>query len=638
VGGSVVGVPRIAFAEPVNDDASPREASEPMSNYLARSTAGGAREMRAWLNESLMLVPIDELVETLGRLRGTDVGFRSAVWELACVRVLEGLGHQLEWHPDLPGTSKRPDWLVTAPDGTRYFFEASVVEEEPTPHDNQIYDALNKVVSQDFWFWPVRVTRTGPASPKVSDLRRAVTRHLQTLTWTPDEAEHSPLNWKAKGWEVEIGFKAKSASARVKPGRPLAIWFGNMEQSKVPGQLRTKLDDKGRKYGDLDLPFVVAIQILGYPDWREVDHALFGTEEVVFPATTWRRQNNGMFRVSSALHRVSTALVAARLNVFAAEGSDVRAWENPKADHPVDSVLLPFARCTWDEASGKVTETAAADEWDRLMRMPVTPRPGALDQAAVCRISAYGDGLVVLDTNVLMEVLSVGDLFNFTPTDPNSMEKLRRNPDFRCLQLRAKYSTLLAWHLAGANRPMLGIQDEGVRTLTENVAPRNGGAVEAFTGIIIHQLLDDLYMDRLIWLGDAEYSPVSNEADWWLLRLADQLEAPLISNEGVTAEGISDRKKNRDKNIRYWAAPVGASVHAPVEYLSVLGVDIDRLASAFVEAVSDCLRSAVARGVIPGPGALEAASRLIGVYRFVMLDEVDDRIAGIAPPAIPWEI
>ncbi len=138
MGGSVEVVPPTAFAEPVNDDVSPREASERMSSFLARSTADGAKEMRAWLNQSLMRVPIDELVETLGRLRGTDIGFRSAVWELACVRVLEGLGHRLEWHPESPGTSKRPDWLVTAHDGTRYFFEASVVEEEPAPHENQI--------------------------------------------------------------------------------------------------------------------------------------------------------------------------------------------------------------------------------------------------------------------------------------------------------------------------------------------------------------------------------------------------------------------------------------------------------------------------------------------------------------------
>ncbi len=330
--------------------------------------------------------------------------------------------------------------------------------------------------------------------------------------------------------------------------------------------------------------------------------------------------------------------MAGRFNVFAAEGSDVRSWENPRADHPVAPGLLPFARCTWDENSGKVVDGAAADEWDRLMRLPVAPRPGTLDQAAASRIAAYGDGLVIFDTNVFMEVFSVGDLHNFTPSDPTSMEQLRRDPDFRCLQLRARYSTLLAWHLARSNRPIVGIQDEGVRTLTANVAPRDGGAVEALTGIIIHQLLDELYGDRLICLRDDEYSPESNEADWWLLRLADQLDAPLISNEGVTAEGISDRKKNKRKNIRYWATPIGATVHAPVEYLTVLGVDVDSLASAFVEVVSDCLRSAVARGMIPGPGAPEAASRLVDVYRFVMLDEVDDGLAGITPPAISWEI
>lgn len=96
-----------------------------------------------------------------------------------------------------------------------------------------------------------------------------LTRHLQTLAWTPDEAEHPAFIWKTKGWEVGIGLKLKSTKTRVKADRPLAIWFGKLEQSTMPGQLRTKLDDEGRKYGDLDLPLVVALESLGYSDWRE---------------------------------------------------------------------------------------------------------------------------------------------------------------------------------------------------------------------------------------------------------------------------------------------------------------------------------------------------------------------------------
>ncbi|MFN3185490.1 MAG: hypothetical protein ACE37F_26065 [Nannocystaceae bacterium] len=216
-------------------------------------------------------------------------------------------------------------------------------------------------------------------------------------------------------------------------------------------------------------------------------------------------------------------------------------------------------------------------------------------------------------------------------------EALRRSPDFRARQLRAKYSNLLAWHLASESRPMLGIQGEVVRTLTTKVAPRDGSAIEAFTTIIAHQVLDSMYGDHISWLRDDEFSPSGTNADRWLVLLASHLGAPLITNEGVTSDGISDRNK-KGKNVRARAAEAGVPVYSPSQHLDDLGVDVDQLSLEFVEAVTDCLRSAVTSGAISGWAAPEAASRLADVYRFVMLDEVDDSIAGIMPPAIPWEL
>lgn len=267
----------------------------------------------------------------------------------------------------------------------------------------------------------------------------------------------------------------------------------------------------------------------------------------------------------------------------------------------------------------------------RAMTAPIPQ----IDPDAAAKIAALGGGLVVLDTNVIMEIVSI-DLMGKTE-GYSTPEELRRSPEFRARQLRAKYSNVLAWHLAREGRPMLGIQDEGVRTLTTNVAPRDGSALEAFTGIIIHQLLDELYSGRIIWLRDDEFSPKGTTADRWLVRLASDLGAPLVTNEGVTADGISDRNK-KGKNVRARATEAGVPVYAPSQHLEELGVDVDQLALEFVDAVRDCLRSAVARGVIPGRAAPEGASHLVGVYRFVMLDEVDDGIAGITPPAIPWEL
>jgi hypothetical protein len=267
------------------------------------------------------------------------------------------------------------------------------------------------------------------------------------------------------------------------------------------------------------------------------------------------------------------------------------------------------------------------------MAVPIPP----LDPDAAAKLAALGEELVILDTNVVMEIVSI-DLVGKSE-GCETPEELRRSAQFRCRQLRARYSNLLAWHLAGCGRPTLSIQDEGVRTLTTNVAPRDGGLVETFTEIIVHHVLDGVFgASQRLWLRDDECSPKGNDADRWLVYLASLANAPLITNEGVTPDGISDRKKNGSKTIRAWAAESDVSVYAPSQYLEELGVHVHREALAFVDAVTSCLRSAVERGAISGRAAPEAAARLVDVYRFVMLDEVDDQLAGIKPPAISWAI
>jgi hypothetical protein len=65
-------------------------------------------------------------------LRRLKVDFPSAFFELFLHELLLRLGCNVEVHPD-PGTgsSRRPDFLVTDPDGQQFFLEAVLATDLP---------------------------------------------------------------------------------------------------------------------------------------------------------------------------------------------------------------------------------------------------------------------------------------------------------------------------------------------------------------------------------------------------------------------------------------------------------------------------------------------------------------------------
>ncbi|MGH1349181.1 MAG: hypothetical protein ACRBN8_47060, partial [Nannocystales bacterium] len=134
-----------------------------------------AARWRRWLEDALTLVPACAHRDIVARLRARDTAHRSAVWELACTKVLTGLGYSLEWHPSAP-TGACPDWKVTGPHG-EFFFEARVLEAPAEVERDRILDALNTL--PDFGYYlTVRVPGVGQESPRTAVLLREVRAHL----------------------------------------------------------------------------------------------------------------------------------------------------------------------------------------------------------------------------------------------------------------------------------------------------------------------------------------------------------------------------------------------------------------------------------------------------------------------------
>lgn len=93
-------------------------------------------------NGSTFFEPVRDLLETwvaqvraehraglVGNLKGGDDTFASALWELYLYVVATGSGDHVDIHPDVPGSSKHPDFLVHG--AAPYYLEAVAVGRPP---------------------------------------------------------------------------------------------------------------------------------------------------------------------------------------------------------------------------------------------------------------------------------------------------------------------------------------------------------------------------------------------------------------------------------------------------------------------------------------------------------------------------
>ena len=136
----------------LNDDVPFREG-EPQRSYLLRSTEKRAAEMRSLLESWLGRFPKEGRAELAARLRSRrNEQFDSAFFELYVHELLMGCGLTSEVHPQVCGSSRRPDFLASCKRRPRAYVEATVAlesSEEERSGNARIADLLNVLSSTE---------------------------------------------------------------------------------------------------------------------------------------------------------------------------------------------------------------------------------------------------------------------------------------------------------------------------------------------------------------------------------------------------------------------------------------------------------------------------------------------------------
>jgi len=381
------------FDDILREDEAPARYAEPNYRYLNRSARADVAKVREVLERWFSRYPDKARTELRGRLRSpNDHQHLSAFFELFLHELLLRLGCHVEIHPEASGgKATHPDFRVQSPSGNHFYMEAVLATDESREEAaararlNELYDALDRMDSPNFF---IGIDLEGePKTPVTAKkIRSFLTNQLASLD--PDEVAaafesggfRALPHWRIEheGCMLEFFPVPKSPEARGKEGiRPIGIQMGEAEWLDPRAAIRDAIVSKGGRYGELDLPYIIAVNALGAHVRRiDVMEALFGKEQFTFRVTALRpttepefsRAPDGAWTSESGARytRVSAVLVAIQLLPWSVPRASVCLYHNPWAQKPYHSELCRLTQAIPNKDKGKM-ETVEGEPLGTLL-------------------------------------------------------------------------------------------------------------------------------------------------------------------------------------------------------------------------------------------------------------------------------
>lgn len=247
---------------------------EPLFCFLNRSAWDRSDEARRlcekWFERYKQDASDGEITEFRRRFRDKhNILHYSAWFELLVHQLLAQLGASIKMHPNLPDTSSHPD-LIVSMDGSSMIVEATVVapdDDRLSVHERDVVEKLYQLKSEQFWLWIEEIKGTLKSNiPKkrfLPKLQRFLREH------DPDQVQEmidkrgyhtvpqkiiESGNWKMRVSLRPISPNQRGTKKNIVNGPIWAINYGGHVSN-----VREKIREKSGKYGQLQDPFVIAL-------------------------------------------------------------------------------------------------------------------------------------------------------------------------------------------------------------------------------------------------------------------------------------------------------------------------------------------------------------------------------------------
>lgn len=278
------------FEEKIRVDLDPSHHNENTFDYYDRSARKDVSNVRNLLNKWFLGYPMSEQIELKSRFKTT---FSSAFYELFIYHLFRHQGFEIDIHPEIPNSNKRPDFLLKK-EGIEFYLEAkeardkSASKEALEKRTNQVYDSLNKIKSPNFLLKIDELflkSAKQPSTKKVIEkIEAEVAKHdpdVLTEQLTKYGLENSPkIEYESNDIKLVVSLIPRAPSARnLDAARPIWMYpietfWGGSEDS-----IKDSFTKKSKRYGMLDKPYFICINAIGVKGVGDfdVESALWGS-------------------------------------------------------------------------------------------------------------------------------------------------------------------------------------------------------------------------------------------------------------------------------------------------------------------------------------------------------------------------
>lgn len=321
-------------------------------NDSVRLDVGNIRNrLESWFSQ----YPEEEKEELKSRFKTT---FNPAFYELYIFVLFSQLGYTLEIHPEVLGTTKRPDYIARK-SGNFFYIEVkhmtmlSQTEQSLERRKNALLDAINKVDASNFLLKLEEITFKDNSQPS----GKIIIRYFNQVVSSYDPDHYTELLMK-HGFQGMLMIEYEDEKVKIKtqllPKSPIHRGTNSRSIGTHPSvtqigndsqDIRAALEAKATRYGNLNAPYIICLNKQSVSlDIIEVQEALYGSWQVSWSENPTNRDEksefagNGFFgaKHNPKFTRVSGVYItnANTANLATTAGHAFR--HNPFAQYPID--------------------------------------------------------------------------------------------------------------------------------------------------------------------------------------------------------------------------------------------------------------------------------------------------------------
>jgi len=264
--------------------------------YLNVSNRPEAAEVRNFLESCLKHYPKEHSAELIQRMRKSDIQFASASFELFLHTCFLQIGWTIEVHPKVPGEiAKRPDFRVYTDTGDAFYVEATLArkfsddELAAERRKKEVLRAINDMPSP-YFLLDIDFYGSPRTSVPRKNLRHQIRKWLELLNIDQVEAQiqarlpREELRYEHDGWSMVFKAIPRKYQGDNRSHRTIAVQTLSVRAVNIVDAVKSAAKSKASRYGDLDLPLIVAINMEEeFADITQERDALFGDLQFWIP-------------------------------------------------------------------------------------------------------------------------------------------------------------------------------------------------------------------------------------------------------------------------------------------------------------------------------------------------------------------